>query len=301
MNILPFVTIFLIILAIFSFSSFKDYKIAILKKNTVEGSISAEREARNILVEKAFQKAPKKRLEKIEKGKKTDKKNTLTEDHFNRDDPQRWVKISLEVLFQDEKHPVFQEMIVKILDSFYSHTEFYHHSSSKNLAKDLLDALIKKAKKLSEETDTKKLNFLDLYPDDEVLSRVYYKMLKGTQEYNLVMKKGYPPLTDFFTLDIPSRKPVHFAGLSTPLLSAIFGDKVKKDILQEEASIRLANQHRFILDETGLKNILHKSIHDNTEVDKMMEYFDFSRPVKRKLDIVCFEKNTHIKVTKPPL
>ncbi|VHO05032.1 hypothetical protein [Candidatus Rhabdochlamydia sp. T3358] len=72
----------------------------------------------------------------------------------------------------------------------------------------LLDALIAKAKTLNEPT----LN--ELMPEDPLLQENYYKMIQGTNQYDIKQKKGIPPLADFLM--------IHKKGACCYLCSAHF-------------------------------------------------------------------------------
>lgn len=303
MNILPFVTVFLIILAIFSSSSLKDYKVDVVKKNTIIGSIQAERSIRHLVIEKIYQKAPKKNLETIASKKEDQsKKIHLEEDYlFSRDDLERHKKLNLSPLFTKDHQPLLEELYAKAIEALYGHNSFYTRFPNKKLSQFLLKSLIDKAQNLLKDNPNKKLMLTDLFPSDETLFEIYYKMLKGTQEYNLKMKKGYPPFSDFFTIDETKQKPIFFAGLSSEILEAFFGSEVKQKILEEEALLRLSQAKKTSLDETKFKDILHTLMAEDKKIDKLIEYFDFSKVKKTKLNFVYFEEKTHIKASKPAL
>lgn len=56
---------------------------------------------------------------------------------------------------------------------------------------------------------------------------ILYKMLKGTSTYNLKAKIGYPPLTDFLTINLKDPKAIHFHFASAPLLDVLFSERIR--------------------------------------------------------------------------
>lgn len=76
----------------------------------------------------------------------------------------------------------------------------------------------------------------DLTPDDPELASLYYKMLRGTNTYDVESKEGIPPLEDFICLR-EEKAAAHFRHASLPVLEAILGKEMKNKILSEETKL----------------------------------------------------------------
>ena len=63
---------------------------------------------------------------------------------------------------------------------------------------------------------------------------ILYKMRLGTARYDLEKKRGYPPMSDFFTVEPHNPKAVFFHYASKPLLQALFGTRIQTLILALE-------------------------------------------------------------------
>ena len=122
-----------------------------------------------------------------------------------------------------------------LLEELYGHAPFW--LKAKLETPDLAETLIAsfKSKKLGKEDLT---NLSDLFPQEPLLQNVFYKMLKGTSLYDLEKKKGYPPLSEFFTLDVEEKKTLSFPYASFPAIKAFFGEDVAEEIvlLEKETS-----------------------------------------------------------------
>jgi hypothetical protein len=93
----------------------------------------------------------------------------------------------------DSPPPLLYEITAKTIATLYQGAPFFRPK----LEYQLLDALIQKKSPDS---------FTDLFPEAPGLREIFYKMLKGTNFYSLRPKKGYPPLTDFLTLNAEPHK-----------------------------------------------------------------------------------------------
>ncbi len=300
MNVLPFVSIFLIVIALFSVSSLKDYKLSLSKKKILTGSLQVERLLRNKLYEKTYKRVPEKNLKEIDPTKaltrapSTKNKSSRT---FSREEPRRFVKFGLLLLLEQE-HPELEALYAKVISRLYQNHERF---TKVNFSK-LLKEMISSGKDTLELKSIEDISFLDLYPKDSVLAKAYYKMLSGTHEYLLGKPFGYPALTEIFSLDKTEQKPIAFGGLNSFFLETFFGSEAALAILDKEKSEQEQTQgKRQTLNESQLKTILHEKLPSSLEGDKLIEYFYFEKPTIGKLDTVCFDKDTHIKASKPHL
>lgn len=91
----------------------------------------------------------------------------------------------------------------------------------------LLDALLAKAKTLNEPI----LN--ELMPEDPLLQEIYYKIIQGTNQYDITQKKGIPPLTDFFMI-YKNGACCYVCSAHFLVLQAIFGEDFTHVIIAGE-------------------------------------------------------------------
>jgi hypothetical protein len=90
----------------------------------------------------------------------------------------------------------------------------------------LLDAWIEKAQNIPNCT-----SLSELFPEDQKLKSIFYKMLKGTKTYTIGTNIGYPSLEEFITINEDKKaKAIYISFASTPLLSAIFNDPIATQI-----------------------------------------------------------------------
>lgn len=91
----------------------------------------------------------------------------------------------------------------------------------------LLDTILAKAKTLKEPS----LN--QLMPEDPLFQESYYRMLKGTNQYDLVQKKGIPPLADFLMIH-KKNSCCYLCSAHFLVLQAIFGENFAHIIIEGE-------------------------------------------------------------------
>ncbi|MDR2540152.1 MAG: hypothetical protein LBC45_06215 [Chlamydiales bacterium] len=91
----------------------------------------------------------------------------------------------------------------------------------------LLDALLAKAKTLNEPI------LSELMPEDPLLQKSYYKLILGTNQYDIEQKKGIPPLSDFFMIH-KSGACCYLCSAHFFVLQAIFGEEFTHTIIAGE-------------------------------------------------------------------
>lgn len=89
-------------------------------------------------------------------------------------------------------HPLF-EPLAEMVRLLYRNNLFERKPRLEKVEYRLLDALIMQARKYPERED-----LAEVFPDDPVLRNIYYKMLKGTNQYSET--EGIPPLGDFVAI-----------------------------------------------------------------------------------------------------
>ncbi len=131
-------------------------------------------------------------------------------------------RINLWPLVQEgrEAHPLLYELAVKLIHTSYR--SFYERGSEQEFLNALL-ASIKKGLQEEKSFSLEKVVF-----SDPTFQRIYYKMLKGTREWNLQEKVGYPPLLEYVKLEQSNDKIcLHHAhpDLITLLFNAAFAKR----------------------------------------------------------------------------
>ena len=125
-----------------------------------------------------------------------------------------------------ENTPIAYETSAKLITNLYGHTKFFSESGE-NLSYKILDSLLSQSQKIKGE------KIEDLYPKENI-DTVWYKIFRGTKNYNLKKKTGYPPLHHFFTLQPKQNRAICFLKASKPVLEAHLGEKVTFSLLEKE-------------------------------------------------------------------
>lgn len=283
MNILPFVAIFLVLLAIFSSSFFENGKIFLLEKKASIGFLAAERELEQKIHLEAWKKAPKKKAEKKEGEELTkplkDEDIAILEEievtEFSRENLTNQ-KVNLFVFFNQDLDPRALLVFENFFKSFYEHAPFMKDSGKdlseflKNYRKAGID-LLERLRKENKESET--LTLLDFYPASEDEKALYYPMLRGTNQ------PGYPALEDVFCYrPQQNTKIFSFPSLSSSMLISIFGKDAAASIQEEERLLQQNDPKGLFkpLTQDQLKEVLHKK-HPSQDFDAIIELLDFSR------------------------
>lgn len=167
----------------------------------------------------------------------------------------------------DKKHSFIGDFLyktaVQLIECLYENADFYQEIKDKDLAKKIIDALLKQERKTS---------FHALFPDPP-LDTVYYKMLKGTNT-------GYPSLEDYFKIekhDNPA--PMRFSYVSAKVLEAALGQVLAEKIQCVEKEKWEKNHKERILSQEELKVLMTTYLPD-FDVSYLKEIFSFDRSSK---------------------
>lgn len=249
MSFLPFVLSFLLILVLASGTLFQSFRSTQIEKRI----ILAQNRARLELI--SLQE--KRKIDQLRKSEKAPVSTTLP----STKKPKRYQdvrhqrkgyessKLNLSILW-NKSDPMLYRMVyetaVRLLERLYQEADFYREAKDPHLAQTLLNALIEK----------KGERFIDLFPSDPKLSKIYYKMLKGTNT-------GYPSLEEYFTLtSIGNQPPVRFRYASALLLEAVLGKRAAEEMMKEEKE----PGHSGVLTQEELRSFLqkHSTLHFST-------------------------------------
>jgi hypothetical protein len=239
MSFLPFVLSFLLILVLGSsmlFTSFRSTareKAVILSKKNAHLALISE-QARI-----GFKKTQKDSNEPKETKESKDDKSAVFVERRNERSSMDDSKFNLWPLLQ-QKDPVIADILynraIKLIEILYQDADFYHP----HLAQQIIDEIAGKDAS----------NFLELFPDDEKLAAIFYKMVKGTNT-------GYPALDEYFKIvsKVGDGK-IQFRYASTPVLRAMFGDDLTYKILAMERANWEKNHHTKTLTKEQLTQLI---------------------------------------------
>ena len=227
MNLLPLTLIIILILGIFSLSQFQRSLSLESEKITYISYFKGLRGARNKLENSAYVTAktpPKpKKDSPLKKEKEEEKKTTPP---FFRDRKIGWPngRLHLSSLVHDPlKYPNLEEVTLIYLSTLYGKAEFFPKDP-----RPFFKHLIKTLKTSEEEIP---LHELELnHPEME---EILYKMLRGTQTYDLT-GKGYPPFHHFFTFEETNSSPMNFHSANEVFLNIVLGEKATKALIAQE-------------------------------------------------------------------
>lgn len=233
MNILITVSSFLLVLSLLTASILQAAISFESEKRNFVGFMNASRKVRSMLERKLYTQATKnlpKEPSLVSNWKKENTRSSPANSHRLMTPPRDMAKLNITSLLNTSLESSFlYEVAASLLHTLYGHAQFVRDYQDQNWAKQLLNTLIEKGKNQERE-----LSFLDLMPQDPSLQLLYYKMLKGTGNYDLAKKQGYPPLSDFFILSDSDAKPIYVCFASYPLLFSLFGEEITQKIIEIE-------------------------------------------------------------------
>lgn len=252
MNILFFVSTLLVILSFIGAASFHHVVSFESEKISFKGHMEGLRRTRNMWQQKLFVDATKAATPKSAAQEKAPKKFKSFSSHRKHTPPSPYSKLNIaELIFEEAPSPLLRKSTEKLLIDLYGEKPFIKVADLENWPHALLTELIKMGKKKEDIAGLQ-----DLQPEGEPLRTIYYRMLKGSGEYNLQTKQGYPPLSDFISLEKNERKPIYFCFASYPVLKAIFEEEITNGILQKEKEKSLSEGGRRILTKAELQDLL---------------------------------------------
>lgn len=202
-------------------------------------------------------------------------------------------RLNLWPLIQEGKdnHPLLYELVAKMIRTFYTPL----HSKEKRFEYHFLDALLKAAR-ATQQPSPSALEKIDM--DDPALQRIYYKMLKGTKEWDLAKQIGYPSLLDYAKAEPTTAKLCIFHA-HPDLITVIFNPEIAAHIYKE-----IHQEGGPLLTQELIERIC--SEHHLIAVDKdLLEFLELGRPHheqhKKSLIAsdnetqVCLRKSFHLK------
>ncbi len=208
MNLLPMIFAFMVIFGVLALTFIRETKSFHILESSFEGQHRTERRVNNTIVSKAYRKIKSEGTIPSQKQPSLPTKKGVFESRRQFFPPFENSKFNLSKLFESDedlrRHPLYEPMAT-LLRLLYE-KPLFSKLSRPGIEYQILDALLNKAKTLkSQGADpvpgqakiTEDLS--ELGPDDPALRPIYYKLLKGTNQYS--EKGGYPPLGDYFCIE----------------------------------------------------------------------------------------------------
>ena len=181
-------------------------------------------------------------------------------------------------------------MLAEFLRLLYKNCLFAKVPHSEKIEYRLIESMIKKARKLPDLD-----NLAELYPDDPVLAKIFYKMLKGTNQYD--RNRGIPPLADFISLN-KEKTSAHLSFASPILLEALFGDEIAVQILQEEKKKWEDTNKYYYFSKEDLQAAVMKNPARVPALSSLESYINYSKQRTPLTQIGGRDKKTGIGIEK---
>lgn len=293
MNILPFVFAFVLIFALGASTLLQNWKGVQSEEIKYRGFMRTHRELQSSIERKQFVYQRGKVIGTAPKEKKEGEKVPT---YYN---PREALtlhplsKLNIAPLLSKSPFPasaLLYETAATLIRLLYEKTPFY----KKDLEYQLLDQLISSASQIEGEISWGKLIPL------LVAEEPYYKIFRGTKSYQLFTNKGYPPLSDFISLDAKKKlKPLHLRYATKPLLISLFGEKLTLQIeeIEREKWKKDYRHHSITSEELGA--LLLK---DHTNRRNLMDFeplMNFSVKTERNPNLTIVDGSSGITLRKP--
>lgn len=274
MNILFLVSAFLVILSFACAQTFHTVVSFESEKTVFMGYMKGLRRTRNMWQQKIFTDATKGIAPPITKAPvKKEKPLKNFTSHRKQRNPSQYSKLNLSHLFADETSSIpLQKTALSLLKKLYGDKPFIKRSGIENVEQQILTEMLKIGKKLATVSDLQ-----DLSPAEENLKLIYYRMLKGSGDYNLEKNLGYPPLSDFFSLEQNERKPIYFSFASYPLLCALCGKELAQEIVEKEEEKSIKADGRRTLTKQEMEELINRKMGPKGTSSEIIDLLSFSK------------------------
>lgn len=278
MNILPLVSAFILIFAIGSYTFVHNFLSSIQEREHFYGSMKLSHAYARKLQTKYYRKIKGKNLHprKPSEGEPQEKEY---ESPRARKYPYSEAKLNVRPLTEAE-NPKLENVFINLLTDLYAISPF----NSKELGPFFLK-LLKQAKGATSLSD-----LVALTPEDK--RELVYKILKGTQNFEIDESKGYPALTDFVKIGEDKEKPIHFCHASRSLLDAVFGAHIAPLIVTEEARKWQPDHKHIPLTKEELEPVLLSRDFNLSSVEELLDFVKSKGPLEEE---VIEESKIHVR------
>jgi len=276
MNILPLIFAFLFIFSCFAFAFLKEAKSFFLAETVFDSHNRVERTLQNSIAKKTYNKYKGEATlpNREKKSSQQNKKNLLS--YRSLFPPLEASKFNLSPLIkcngEFKLHPLY-EPLAELLRILYWKNLFAPEKRD-HIEYSIIDALLTKARK-----DPETISLADLAPDTPEIKKIYYRMLKGTNQYT-VGGNGIPPLGDFIGFREGANSAISFSFASKALLEAFFNQEIASQITstEQKKAAESNKYHYFSKDE--LQPLLMKNPAQFSSFSALEPYIDYSKQLK---------------------
>jgi len=298
MNIFPFVSILLLIIAISTHSIIEKGRLGLFFPKSYIGYMTANRKVQGQEEKTLYEKAPKPSQKKERTEEKPDKEN---KNEKKKEDPlfneiEFDSKINIWPLFTTEKSQCkdIYEITANLFRILYSSQPFFQ----KGMEYEILNNIIEKGKIIIEKNETPSLEKIKF--DTSLLHLCWYKMLKGTKKYKREKNKGFDSILDYVEILKDKPKKIYIPLACSNLLSAIFNKDIANEIMKEqnnnskyraiteEKTKQIVSNNHFISKRAALWDMLTFTKTKYKNPSQSLSYTD-------KKTQICFKKTLHTK------
>lgn len=295
MNILPLVLGFILVFASLSLTFLKEAQSISIAERSIDAAFRIETQLHNRIALRNYLSAAHVRKTPAKEGNK--RKNfycclrSLTP-------PIEASKLNISSLFDPtivdlHSHPIYA-MTAELIRTLYEGLPLVSEQGERGWEKKLLDAMIAKGKKIP-----KPQRLSDLFPEDEKLHEVYYKMLKGTNQYTASGdKRGIAPLGHFLSIEPGEKENTFcFSFASFPLLEAAFGKRIADQILLSEKKHWEESGKQHLSSKEELQELLAQGSAPDL-FSQLEPYLSFQKKIPKKCQIAGQDVATGLVMTR---
>ncbi len=296
MNILPLIIGFILVFSCLSATFLKEARSISVAERSLSASFRIETQLHNRLALRSYTSKAN-----VKRSKSTNSKKKKRPYYSMRaiNPPIEASKLNISPLFDaaviDVHHHPLYPIAAELIKTLYEGSSLLPEKAPKDWEKVMLDAMIAKGKKGSQRE-----RLSDLFPDDSTLNTTYYKMLKGTNQFELgAKKKGIAPLGNFISLS-PEKKEnaIQFCFASVPLLQAAFGLKITDKLLSEEKKRWGETGKSYFSSKEDLQEqLLQDPVLANLLI-QLEPYISYRKQIPRKNQIAGSDNTTGLVITR---
>ncbi len=296
MNILPLIIGFILVFSCLSMTFLKEARSISTAERSLSASFRIEAQLQNRLALRCYTSKAN-----VKRSKPTDKKKKNRFYYSMRaiNPPIEESKLNISALFNDpvadvHHHPLYP-IAAELIRTLYEGSSLLPEKAQEEWEKTILDAMITKGKKMPQRE-----RLSDLFPDNPTLHATYYKMLKGTNQFELgVKKKGIAPLGNFISL-APEKKEqsIHFCFASALLLQAALGSKITHQLLSEEKKRWTQTGKSYFSSKQDLQEVLLQDLLLADRLIQLEPYMSFRKQISRKSQIAGSDRTTGLVITR---
>lgn len=289
MNILPLVFTFLTIFSLIALTFIREVKSSKIAEKAVESRNHLARKMNNHGVSKLYHTDTK-------KGSGGGPPRNVQNIASKRDQfpPLENSKFNLGVLAQQEGeiklHPLY-DLSAALLRNYYGDKIFHRYGDKAEYR--ILEAIVTKARKNPDAP-----NMAEFTPDDPVLAKAFYEMLKGTN-----MDHGVRPFSDMFVFT-KEKHAFSFPFASSEILQTVFGPEITQEIVAQEAKKSLTMSKFTPISKDNLMALLNNKPILSAKFTPIEPYIDFTikKTIRKELggkDSSGLTLRTRKKVSQP--